>query len=238
MRDCRGQNPLDWGFFWFFKEFIKKLLECRCPRWACMTHLNTSNTNHSQKKGRESNWRFDSRPQKVGNRLNFLACKRRARYRWKALDEGYNFALDLIANRGMHTKLWASKVTGIPTLGQNDIWVLVMWASIEYTIRGKVVASPKSKVWWVLWICVCSWLVHAPKCSNYAPTTLFFGLCRFVWVIELLVNLPKSHPRAPAHPSTPEVQRAKECAQLLLLPLSSPLDLQLSPSRNLGVHIN
>jgi hypothetical protein len=27
-------------------------------------------------------------------------------------------------------------------LGQNDIWVLVPWPGIEYTIRGKVVAPP------------------------------------------------------------------------------------------------
>ncbi len=32
----------------------------------------------------------------------------------KAFDEGYNFVLDLISIRGLHTKLWASKVTRIP----------------------------------------------------------------------------------------------------------------------------
>jgi len=35
-------------------------------------------------------------------------------YRWKALDEGYNFALDLILIGGLHAKLWAYKVTRIP----------------------------------------------------------------------------------------------------------------------------
>jgi len=40
-------------------------------------------------------------------------CKWCATYRWKALDKGYNFASDFIA---MHTKLWGSKVVGIPTL--------------------------------------------------------------------------------------------------------------------------
>jgi hypothetical protein len=38
------------------------------------------------------------------------------RYHWKALDEGYNFALDFIAIIGLHTKLWGSKVAGVPTL--------------------------------------------------------------------------------------------------------------------------
>jgi len=36
---------------------------------------------------------------------------------WKALDEGYNFASDLIAIGGLHTKLWGSKVAGIPISG-------------------------------------------------------------------------------------------------------------------------
>jgi len=33
---------------------------------------------------------------------------------WKALDEGYNFALKLISIRGLHTKLRARKVVRIP----------------------------------------------------------------------------------------------------------------------------
>jgi len=61
----------------------------------------------------------------------------RVRYCSKALDEGYSFALDLISIGGLHAKLWAPKVVGVPNvgisglplriLGQNDIWVLVLW---------------------------------------------------------------------------------------------------------------
>jgi hypothetical protein len=32
-------------------------------------------------------------------------------------------------------------------LGQNNIWVLVLWPGTEYTIREKVVASPKFGPW-------------------------------------------------------------------------------------------
>jgi hypothetical protein len=35
----------------------------------------------------------------------------------KDLDEGYNFALDLILIRGLHTKLQDPKVARVPTLG-------------------------------------------------------------------------------------------------------------------------
>jgi hypothetical protein len=48
-------------------------------------------------------------------------------------------------------------------LGQNDIWVQAPWLGTQNTIKGKVVASPKFGLWWVLWVCVCSWLIRAPK---------------------------------------------------------------------------
>jgi len=81
--DCRGQNPLDWKVLYI----IKKLLKRKCLKWARMTHLDIWNTSYGQKKGQESNWQFDSRPLKVGNRPDFLVCKWCATYRWKAFDE-------------------------------------------------------------------------------------------------------------------------------------------------------
>jgi hypothetical protein len=101
--------------------------------------------NLSQKKGRESNWQFDSPSLKVGNRPDLFVCKRHATYRWKGLDEGYNFVLDRIAIGGMHENLWASKVARVP--GQKIIWMWAPWNSAEYAIKGKVVASPKSGPW-------------------------------------------------------------------------------------------
>jgi hypothetical protein len=61
--------------------------------------------------------KFDSWPLKVRNRPNFLAFRWHATYRWKNFNEGYNFALDLISIRGLHTKLWAPKVAGVLSLG-------------------------------------------------------------------------------------------------------------------------
>jgi hypothetical protein len=148
-------------------------LQHNCLKWACITHLDTWNTSYGQKKGRESNWQFDSQPLKVKNHFDFLACKWHATCRWKALDKGYNFSLDLISIISMHVKLWAPKLresqlwkfrdshSGV--LGQNDIWVPVPWLSTKYTIRGKVVASPKFGPWWVLWVWICPWFVLALK---------------------------------------------------------------------------
>jgi len=44
-------------------------------------------------------------------------CRWCATYRWKSLDDGYNFGLDLISIGGLQTKLWCPKVAGVPTLG-------------------------------------------------------------------------------------------------------------------------
>jgi hypothetical protein len=92
-------------------------LEFRCLKWAPMTHLGTSNTSYGQKKGRKSNCQFDSQPLKAKTRFNFFTCRWHATYRWKAFNEGYDFASDLIPIGGLHIKLWAPRVVGIPTLG-------------------------------------------------------------------------------------------------------------------------
>jgi len=86
--DCKGQTSMVLDI----PYIIGNILERRCLKWACITHLDIWNTSYSQKKGRESNWQFDSRPLKVKNQPDFLACRWRATYRWKALNMGYNFS--------------------------------------------------------------------------------------------------------------------------------------------------
>jgi hypothetical protein len=60
--------------------------------------------------------KFDSRPVKIKNRPDFHACKWRATYYWKVINKDYNFASNFISIGGLHSKLWGSKVTGIPIL--------------------------------------------------------------------------------------------------------------------------
>ncbi len=49
--------------------------------------------------GSTSNWQFDSRPLKVGNRPLLDLRIESAIRRWKDLDEGHKFGLDLVAIR-------------------------------------------------------------------------------------------------------------------------------------------
>ncbi len=106
----RDQNPSVWRVLYI----IGKLLKCRCLKWTHITHLNIWNTSYGQKKGQESNWQFDFWLVKVRNRPNFLAFRWRATYYWKAFDESYNISWNLIGIKGLHTKLWAPKVAGVP----------------------------------------------------------------------------------------------------------------------------
>ncbi len=64
---CKGQNTSHWGVHYI----IGKLSKCRCQ--------------------------FDSRPLKVENRLNLDACRWSETHHWKAFNESYNFALDLVS---------------------------------------------------------------------------------------------------------------------------------------------
>jgi len=133
------------------------------------------------KKGWESNCQFDSQPLKVGNHSNFFMCRwlaTRARILLETSSQLEFCTQSYGLPKSWESQLWEFQNLGV--LGQNEIWVLVPWLGTKYIIKGKVVASPKSGPWWILWICVCSWFVRAPKCSNYALTNLWFGLCRFV----------------------------------------------------------
>jgi hypothetical protein len=109
--DYRGQNTSPWGVLYTVGKFLK----CRCSKWPRMSHLDICNISYGRKKGRESNWQFDSRPVKVGNRPDPDACRRSATHRWKALKESYKFALNLIPIGGLSKKLWMPKVPGVQT---------------------------------------------------------------------------------------------------------------------------
>jgi hypothetical protein len=172
--DCRGKNTLHWGFFYI----IGKLWKCRCRKWACMGHLDICSTSYVPKKGRESNWQFDSRPVKLRNWPDPGVCKGSATHRWKALKESYNVSLDLILIRGLIKDLWPCEVSGVhfgtisgqfwdSTLGvpgQKGIQMWVRWNNAKNTIWGKVVGSPESGPWWVKWV---NWIRVARDLSQH-----------------------------------------------------------------------
>jgi len=93
--DLRGQISLPWRVLYINGKLLKR----RCPKWPRISHLNICSPSYGQKKGRESNCQFDSRPLKVGNRPLPDVSSRSATRRWKALNERYNFDLELVPIR-------------------------------------------------------------------------------------------------------------------------------------------
>jgi len=111
--DSKAQNTLHWGVL----GVIEKILKRRYRKWPRIGHSDIGSPSYGQKKGRESNWQFDSRPLKVGNRPFPDVASESATCHWKDLDEGYNFGLDLIVIGLCSRKLWPFKVLGVQ-LGQ------------------------------------------------------------------------------------------------------------------------
>ncbi len=99
--DSRGQNTSHWGVIYINGKVLKR----RCPKWPRMSHLNICSPSYGQKKGRESNWQFDSRPLKVGNRPLPNVCRRSTTRHWKTLEESYNFGSNLTPIGGRSQEL-------------------------------------------------------------------------------------------------------------------------------------
>jgi hypothetical protein len=209
--DLRGQNSMNCGIVYI----IGKLLERRCLKWAHIAHLDIWNISYGQKKGWESNWQFDSPPQKIGNRPDLLIYRRRATYYWKALDESYNFALDCILIGGLLAKLWGSKVAGVPTWA---IWMWAPWPATEYTIMGEGGGFPQVQAVVSLVCPCCPWLILAPKVLQLCTNHLVWVLCKPVWVSEVcqLFLVPSRNSSTPFYSS--KCCESGSVPRLLLLP--------------------
>ncbi len=170
-----------------------KLLERRCLKWAPITHLDISNTSYGQKKGRESNWQFDSRPLKIKNHPDFLACRWLLTYWWKAFDKGYNIALDLISLKKFHAKLWAYKVVGVPvlrisglplgSLGKKCHLDMGLMKRHKVYYKGEGGGFPQEAMVSLVSLSL-PWLVLAPKvlqlCSNQLVVWFCVGPCEWL----------------------------------------------------------
>ncbi len=107
--DSKAQNTSHWSVL----GVIGKVLKRRYRKWPRIGHLDICSPSYGQKKGRESNWQFDSRPLKIRNRPVPNVLSGSATWRWKSLFEGYNFGLDLVPIRGRGEELWSPKVPAL-----------------------------------------------------------------------------------------------------------------------------
>jgi hypothetical protein len=210
--DNKAQNTFHWGVL----DVIEKVLKRRYPKWPRIGHLDICSSSYGQKKGRESNWQFDSRPLKVKNRPLSDVRIESATRRWKDLDEGYNFGLDLVAIKLDSRELRAPKV---PRLQPRQFWDnfgTLTWESREKEPFGCSLGGETQRIlyggrWWLPPSLGrgessspnCPWLVPTPKGVPECELTLLwlvFG-CRFV--LDLLIHIPSLIPGLLARPSTP-----------------------------------
>jgi hypothetical protein len=120
--------------------------------------------------------------------LLFILCKSI----W-IIEEDYNFSLDLIAIGGLNVKVWDPKVAGVPPVRISGLSfgsprtkchldVAPVERCREWYKGGKVVASPKSRPWWVFWVWSCRWFVLTRKmlklCTNQ----------HVVWFVQIQVS--------------------------------------------------
>ncbi len=107
--NSKAQNTSHWSVL----GVIRKVLKRRYRKWPHIGHSDICSPSYGQKKGRESNWQFDSQPLKVGNRSLLDVRIESATWRWKDLDEGYNFGFDLVVIERHSRELWLFKVPGV-----------------------------------------------------------------------------------------------------------------------------
>jgi hypothetical protein len=182
-------------------------------KMARIAHLNIWNTSYGQKKGWESNWQFDSRPQKVENQPDLLVLKGRATYHWKALNESYNFALYRISIGGLLAKLWCSKVARVPTWAISRLPLesprtkihldVGSMASHRVYYKGEGGGFPQVQAMVSLVCLCCPWLVLTPKVLQLRTNHLVWVLCRPMWVSEAyqLFLVPSRSSSMPLYPS-------------------------------------
>jgi hypothetical protein len=148
--DSKAQNTLHWGVL----SVIEKVLKRRYRKWPRIGHLDICSPSYGQKKGRESNWHFDSRPLKVKNRpLSDLRIES-ATQRWKDLDEGYKFGSDLVAIKLCSRELWAPKVPGLHPGQFRDNFGTPTWESREKEPFGCSLSGASQRIlyggrWWL-----------------------------------------------------------------------------------------
>jgi hypothetical protein len=213
---------------------IGKVSERRCLKWARIAHLDIWNTSYGQKKGWE---------------LTRFSCVQMAcNIPWKALNEAYNFASNLISIRSLYTKLWRPKVAGVPTLTISGLPL----GSLETKNHLDVGPMERCKVYYkgegggfpqvrvvVNLVCICClWLVLAPKVLQLCTNHLALVLCKSVWVSEAcqLFLVPSRNSNTPLYPS--KVLRTRERAPTPYSSVVFCLGLTFESFKELGVRQN
>ncbi len=184
-----------------------------------MSHLDICSPSYGQKKGQESNWQFDSRPLKVGNRPAPDVRWGSAIRHWKTFDESYNIGSDLVPIRGRGEKLRSGRKAMIvqsPGSLNRDSFGIPLWESQDKKPFGCNLCRVMQSIlyggrWWLppslgrgeSSESKCPWLVPTPKGVPECELTLLWVVLDANSSEIILVPLPSLIPGLLARPFTP-----------------------------------
>jgi hypothetical protein len=182
------------------------------------------------------------------SRESCLACRQRATYRWKALNESYNFASDLIVIKGLHKKLCALKVARVPVAtilglllrspGTKSHLDVAFVEKHRVYYKGEGGGFPQVRAVVSLVCPGCPWLVLAPKVLQLCTNHLVLVLCRSLWVNKTcqFFLVPSQSSNTPLYPFI--VLWARERALTPCPPAVFSLGLTFESRKELGVRQN
>ncbi len=147
-------------------------MKCKCRKWPCMSHSDIYSISYGRKKGRESNWQFDSRPLKVDNQPNPGVCRWSVTHIGKLLkratillqtssqSEVWTGSYELPKSRESKPGQFRDSSLGVP--GQKAIPMWVPWPNAKKYYMGEGGGFP-----WVRAVVsqvspCCLWLVPTP----------------------------------------------------------------------------
>jgi hypothetical protein len=174
--NSKPQNTSHWGVLGLIEKALKRRYR-KCPR---IGHLNICSPSYGQKKGRESNWQFDSRPLKVGNRplpdLRTESAIRRLKRSCRGLQVWFRPRRDQILQSGVMSSQspgtppgtisgqFRDSNPGVP--GKSDIPAWGPRSVTEYTIGSKVVAYSRVRAVMCLVVQSARGLSQHPRVSR------------------------------------------------------------------------
>jgi hypothetical protein len=110
-----------------------------------------------------------------------VACDISLKKSWRGLQLFFRHYL----NQKSRDKIMGPQNCGSPNLENfKTKWHLGAspMARHRMNYKGEVVASPKSKLWWVLWVWSCPWLIQTPKMLKLCSNQLV------LWFVHIRVN--------------------------------------------------
>jgi hypothetical protein len=159
--DWKGQNSPPWKVLYI----IRKLLKCRCPKMGShdpFGHLQHKLWPKERLGVKLAVWL----PTMENQESTWFPCVQVAcDMSLESSQRGIELWFRPRPDRRSAPEVIVLQSCGTPSFGdfRTPIWMPLPHSDAKYTIWGKVVASPESGMWWVLWVQNCPWLVLTPK---------------------------------------------------------------------------